>query len=230
MDKSVRKIIPKKGKLKMSKGAIFDLDGVVVNTVPLHFKAWKKMFNEYGKKFTFHDYKKKVDGIPRLNGAKAILADLPAKELKRAVDKKQKYFIDLLSRKGVKVYTDTVRFIKKLRKRKIKVALISSSKNCRQILKKGKIGNLFDAVISGNDIRKGKPAPDIFLSAAKKLGLHPKECVIFEDSVLGIEAARLAQMKRIGVDRYAKPKRLRKADLVIANLREISISKLKKLV
>ena len=60
----------------MFKGAIFDLDGVIVNTVPIHFKAWKKMFSEYGINFTFDDYKTKVDGIPRYDGARAILKDL----------------------------------------------------------------------------------------------------------------------------------------------------------
>jgi len=79
------------------KGAIFDLDGVIVNTVPLHFKAWKKMFGEYGKELTFEDYKKKVDGILRISGARAILTELSDEELEQAGAKKQGYFLELLA-------------------------------------------------------------------------------------------------------------------------------------
>ena len=75
----------------MAAGFIFDLDGVVVDTVPIHFRAWKRMFNEYGKEFTFDDYKAKVDGIPRMDGARAILSDLADKDLTAAADLKQQY-------------------------------------------------------------------------------------------------------------------------------------------
>ena len=97
------------------KGAIFDLDGVVVDTVALHFKAWKKMFGEYGKEFTFDDYKKKVDGIPRVDGAKAVLTDLPQDELQKAAARKQDYFLEFLKVDGIKVYTTTVDLIKELK-------------------------------------------------------------------------------------------------------------------
>ena len=86
------------------KAAIFDLDGVIVNTVPLHFKAWKMMFSEYGKEFNFDDYKQKVDGIPRMDGARAILTDLSDEELKKAADKKQVYFLEYLNSEDIPVY------------------------------------------------------------------------------------------------------------------------------
>ncbi|MFH1381111.1 MAG: beta-phosphoglucomutase family hydrolase, partial [Candidatus Omnitrophota bacterium] len=79
------------------KGAIFDMDGVVTTTVQLHFNAWKKMFTEYGKNFTFSDYEKYVDGIPRTDGARAILKNLNEDEIKIASDKKQKYFFEELT-------------------------------------------------------------------------------------------------------------------------------------
>jgi len=86
------------------KGAIFDMDGVVTTTVPLHFKAWKRMFEEYGKKFTFADYERYVDGIPRADGARAILKDLPEDKLKEAADKKQAYFLEILNKEPIPVY------------------------------------------------------------------------------------------------------------------------------
>jgi beta-phosphoglucomutase len=211
------------------KGVIFDLDGVIVDTVPLHFKAWKKMFAEYGKDFTFEDYKQKVDGIPRMDGARAILTDLPEDELKKAADKKQNYFLQFLEEEGVKVYQSTVDLINKLKSEGIKVAVISSSKNCLPILKRAGLVDLFDVMITGNDIKKGKPDPEIFLLAAEKLGLEPSECIVFEDALLGVEAAKNAGMICIGIDRYGKPERLKRADLVVSDVGEVSLEKLKEL-
>ena len=74
------------------KSAIFDLDGVLVDTVPIHYKAWKKMFSEYSRNFGFKEYKEKVDGIPRFDGAKAILTEFSDEDIKTACDKKQTYF------------------------------------------------------------------------------------------------------------------------------------------
>ncbi len=103
--------------------AIFDLDGVIVSTVSLHFKAWKKMFSEYGKEFTFEDYKKKVDGIPRVDGARAILTDVTDEELKKACDKKQVYFLELLKSEGIDTYDSTIKLMGQLKDRGIKIAI-----------------------------------------------------------------------------------------------------------
>ncbi|MDI6606019.1 MAG: beta-phosphoglucomutase family hydrolase [Candidatus Omnitrophota bacterium] len=211
------------------KGVIFDMDGVVVNTVPLHFKAWKKMFSGYGKKFTFKDYELKVDGIPRINGARAILPELSEEELEKAASKKQKLLLEFLRKDGVKAYRDAVYLIKDLKKNKIKRAIITSSKNCLYILKRAKINGLFDVIITGNEIKKGKPHPDIFLLAAKRLGLKARECVVIEDAFLGIIAAKRAKMKAVGIDRYGKPARLKEADLIVNNLKKSPLSKLERL-
>ncbi len=213
----------------MFRGIIFDLDGVIVHTVTLHFKAWRKMFSEYGKKFDFDDYKQKVDGIPRLDGARAILSELNPQELDLAATKKQKYFLQFLEEEGVEVYTSTIDLIKILKATGIKRAAISSSRNCLYILKRAKIDSLFDVIITGNDIKKGKPEPDVFLSAAEKLELQVCDCLVVEDAVLGVEAAKRAKMKCIGVDRYQDPQRLSKADRVVSDLSEISYQEIEKL-
>jgi len=211
------------------KGAIFDLDGVIVDTVPLHFKAWKKMFEEYGKEFGFDDYKNKVDGIPRIDGAKAILSDLGEGELEKAAAKKQGHFLQLLEKEKVVVHQSTVELIKELRANNIKVAAISSSKNCLHILQRVGLVDLFDIIITGNDIKKGKPNPDVFLLACGRLGLEPHECMVFEDAVLGVEAAGRANMRCVGIDRYQKPERLVKASLVVSDLSEVNLDKLRAL-
>ncbi len=208
------------------KGAIFDLDGVIVNTVPIHFKAWKKMFEEYGHSFTFDDYKAKVDGIPRLDGARAILTELPDKELKEASAKKQRYFLDYLGEEKIQVYPGTLNLIKELRGHKIKIAVISSSKNCPVILEKADMYKYIDAAISGNDITQGKPDPQIFLMAKDRLSLEISECIVFEDAELGVEAAKRGGFKTVGINRYEDPHRLNQADIVVKDLGELSYSQL----
>lgn len=211
------------------KAAIFDLDGVVVDTVPLHFKAWKKMFEEYGKKFDFDDYKAKVDGIPRTDGARAILTDLSDEELGVAATKKQGYFLEYLNREEIPKYDTTINLIDSFLADGEKVAVISSSKNCPDILKRIGLYDRLNTVISGNDITKGKPDPQIFLMAAEKLGVSPDESIVFEDAVLGVKAAKNALMRCVGIDRYDHPERLAGADIIVKDLGEVDLEKIKSL-
>jgi beta-phosphoglucomutase len=207
-------------------GAIFDLDGVIVNTVPLHFQAWKRMFSEYGKDFTFRDYKHKVDGIPRLDGARAILTDLDKDALEKAATRKQEYYLEQVDKGQIEVYHSTVDLIKELKENGLKIAAASSSRNCRYILEKTHLTGLFDAVIGGGDFKKGKPEPEIFLLAASKLGLTPDEVVVFEDAKLGVEAAKNGRMRCIGVAREGKDELLEKADIIVSDLNEVDYRKL----
>ncbi len=212
------------------KGGIFDMDGVLVNTVPLHFKAWKKMFKEYGKDFSFEDYKAKVDGIPRMDGAKAILSELSDEEVKEAASRKQQIFLEILDNEEVNVYKGTIDLINKIKEIGIKVAAISSSKNCITILSRAQIDTLFDVIITGNDIKRGKPDPEIFLSASERMNLSPQECVVFEDAVLGVEAAKSAAFTCVGIDRYNAPERLKKADLVVSDLSLLDVDRIEGLL
>lgn len=211
------------------KGLIFDLDGVVVNTVPLHFKAWQKMFNEYGKDFDFEDYKNKVDGIPRLDGARAILTDISDEELAEAAKRKQNYYLGLLRNDEIEIYDKAVNFVKEARAAGYKTAVASSSKNCREVLKLAGLTELFEGVIDGNGFKKGKPAPEIFENAADAIGLRADEVVVFEDTKPGVEAAKNAHMKCVGIDRHDNPSLLKEADIVIKSFAEISLDKLKEL-
>ena len=205
----------------MFKGAIFDLDGVVVNTVPFHFKAWKKMFSEYDIEFNFDDYKRKVDGIPRYDGAKAILRNLSESEIKEAGDKKQKYFLEFIEKEKIPLYNSTIDLVKSLKGHNKKIAFASSSRNCKKILKKAQLIHLADIIVDGNDITRGKPDPQIFELAAQRLDCDYSECVVFEDAVLGVEAAINAEMKCVGIDRYNDAARLTKATLVVTDVSEI---------
>jgi len=205
----------------MFKGAIFDLDGVIVDTVPIHFKAWKKMFSEYGIDFTFDEYKSKVDGIPRYDGARAILTDISEAELKEAGDRKQKYFLEFIEKEEILVDDSSIDLVKELKRHNKKIAFASSSRNCKRILQRVKIIHLADAIVDGNDITRAKPDPQIFRLACERLGCAYAECVVFEDAVLGVEAAVNGKMLCIGIDRYGNPKRLAKANLVVEDLSKV---------
>ncbi|MBL7070067.1 MAG: beta-phosphoglucomutase family hydrolase [Candidatus Omnitrophica bacterium] len=213
----------------MFKGAIFDLDGVIVNTVPLHFEAWKKMFSEYKVKFDFQDYKAKVDGIPRYDGTKAILKGLSEKEIKEAGDRKQKFYLESIEKNGVEVYDSSVELIKELKYNNIKIAYASASRNCRKILEKTGLSGLGDAIIDGNIITRGKPDPQIFLMAAEQINCKPAECVVFEDAVLGVQAAINAKMVCVGIDRYQNSLRLVGANIIVEDLSGISYTQILKL-
>jgi len=211
------------------KAAIFDLDGVIVDTVPFHFKAWKKMFADYEVDFSLDDYKSKVDGIPRRDGARAILKNASDKELDEACQKKQEYYLELIEKDEFTVYTSSIDLIRGLKAHAIKIAVASSSKNCKRILEKLGITELADAIVDGHDFKKGKPDPEIFQRASKNLNCNYDECVVFEDAVLGVEAALNGGMLCVGVDRYGKPERLARANIVVGDLSEASFEILKEL-
>ncbi len=211
------------------KAAIFDLDGVIVDTVPLHYKAWKRMFNDYGKEFDYNDYKQKVDGIPRIDGCRAILTGLSDKEIIKAGDKKQGYYMQYLDQDGVKVYDTTVSLIQEIITAGIHTAVVSSSKNLPLILEKVGMTDKFEVRLSGNDITKGKPDPQIFLMAAEKLKVTPDESVVFEDATLGVEGAKRANMRCVGIDRSNRPDLFKKADIIVKDLGEVNLTRLQSL-
>ena len=207
----------------MIAGAIFDLDGVIVNTVPLHFKAWKQMFAEYGRDFSMDDYLAKVDGRPRLEGAAAILTELGPEEIRKAGDRKQEYYLQLLDREPVEIFKSTVKLINELAERKIKLAAASSSKNARQILEKIDLLKVFKVNVSGDDFVKGKPDPEIFLTAAKRLGLAPDKCVVFEDALSGVEAAVRGGFFCVAINRHGGAENFSGADLAVKDLEEVGV-------
>jgi beta-phosphoglucomutase len=206
------------------KGAIFDLDGVIVNTVPLHFQAWKKMFEEYGHPFTMADYLAKVDGRPRLEGAAAILGSLSPEEIRKAGEKKQSYYLGFLESEPIEIFQSTVKLIREMKARGMKLAAASSSKNALRILKKIDLYDIFDANVSGGDFKKGKPNPEIFLTAASRLGLSPGQCVVFEDARSGVQAAMRGGFPCVGIDRHNHPGVLKGADRIVKDLAEIALA------
>jgi alpha,alpha-trehalase len=235
---------------------IFDLDGVVTDTASVHAAAWKQMFDDFLSRHAARegvpfrpfqietDYRPYVDGKPRLDGLRSFLGsrginlpeggaeDPPGTETIHGLGKsKNADFLKKIQEKGVKVYGSTVDLIHSAKKHGLKTAVISSSKSCAMILDSVNLSDLFDLRVDGVDSEilgiPGKPAPDIFLDAARQLQVKPERAVVIEDAVSGVQAGRAGKFGRvIGIARAGGREALldNGADVVVEDLSEISIT------
>ena len=203
------------------KGAIFDLDGVLVDTAKYHYLDWKKLAEKLGFDFTEKD-NERLKGVSRSRSLEILLeiggikADEKEKEA-WAEEKNACYVEYLKSLDKSALLEGTLDYLKSLRLKGIKISLGSASKNAPLILYQLGIRDCFDAVIDGNCITKAKPDPEVFLQGAKALGLNASECAVFEDSLAGIQAAKAGGMLAVGV---GEKDNLPGADVYIRNLGE----------
>lgn len=207
------------------RGAIFDLDGVLVDTVPVHFWAWKTMFENHGIAFDSHLYLEKVDGRTRIDGVRAMMPHASERSITKAADQKQALFVDRLT-DGLKVFESSIRLVNRLSEAGIQMAVASSSANIRSILSQVGILDRFGSTVSGSEIANGKPHPEIFLTAADQLGLSVAECVVFEDATSGVQAAKSGGFYCVGIDRNEQPDRLAGADVLVSDLGELDAATL----
>ncbi|MGQ4878926.1 trehalose-phosphatase [Billgrantia sp. LNSP4103-1] len=235
------------------RAGVFDLDGVVSNTARLHCLAWQQLFDTYRSglaeqdKASFppfdpiEDYRRHLDGKPRYEGVRSFLEarrihlprgtpqDSPDHETICGLgNRKQRFFVQLLAQHGVEVFASSIAFIESIRTAGLKTALVSSSKNARDILAKVGGSHLFDAVVDGIDSERlglnGKPHPDIFSHAAELLSTPPDQAFAVEDALSGVESASRAGFGLvIGVDRAGQREDLlaHGADIVIDDLDEL---------
>ncbi len=185
------------------KAVIFDLDGVIVSTDEFHYQGWKRMADEENIYFD-REINEKLRGVSRMESLQIILQKSEKvyieEEKTELAHRKNEYYRELLNNLSPEdILPGVMQVLNELKKRNIKIAIGSSSKNTPFILKKIQLDNYFDAVADGNEINKSKPDPEVFLLAAKKLGLPPEDCVVVEDADAGIKAAAAAGMKAVGV-------------------------------
>ncbi len=204
------------------RGIIFDLDGVIVDTVPAHYAAWHRMFTEEGYHFDEKVYHDKVDGRRRQDGVAAVMEGADLATVEAAGDRKNDYFLDLIRQGKFQVFETSVAFVKACRAAGLSLATASSSRNVSHILQIVGLEQEFQAIVGGDDVSRGKPNPDIFLHAAAQMGLTAAECIVLEDATSGVKAAKAGGFYCIGVDRVGQPERLEGADRIIGDLGEIS--------
>ena len=236
------------------KGVVFDLDGVITRTAKVHAQAWETAFNEFlklrakEKKVPFepfdrtNDYQNYVDGKPRFEG---VLSFLKSRNVRLAPgdpddppsldsicgigNRKNELYQEILRSEGPEVFQTTVALIKELKSRGVRVAVATSSRNCQLVLQLAGLEDVFEAqvdgVVSAKLELKGKPDPDIFVTAAEELGLHPGECVVVEDAISGVQAGRAGNFgMTLGVARNTAGEMLKRfgADMVVSDLGEIT--------
>lgn len=237
------------------RAAIFDLDGVITQTAHLHARAWKQMFDAYlarrakreGKRHEpfdiADDYKRYVDGKPRYDGVRSFLAsrgiDLPegtpddtpeAETVCGLGNRKNVLFHELLEKEGARPYDDAVEQLTRWRRQGLRTALITSSRNGTAILEATGLTGRFDAIVDGIEAEKqnlkGKPAPDIFREAARRLDVSPQEAIIVEDAIAGVEAGRAGEFGLVvGVARDdGEALKAHGADVVVRDLRAVDLS------
>lgn len=237
-------------------GAAVDLDGVLTRTAAVHQRSWKGMFDEFLEQRRARgepgfepfdgdrDYPQLVDGLPRLDGVRAFLrsrgVELPEGDAEDGLEdetvaglgaRKNALFRSALSRESVEVWDDAVRFLRARRSAGWRVCVVSSSRNCELVVEAAGLSELFDdrvdGVVIGELGMRGKPDPDMFAEAARRLDADTDELAAFEDASPGVRSAsRAGYGLVVGVDREGVAETLREdgAHVVVASFDELSTS------
>lgn len=205
------------------KAVIFDMDGTLVDSTKADFLAWQKLFSYYNKQLTFSDY------VPLLGmkSSQVVRDFLPVnteEEVQFALTKKLVFFHEIISENGIYPVPFADVFLKQISQYNIPLALATSSRRAKMEMVMEKLNLLiyFDTVVTGGDVKNGKPSPDIFLLAAEKLNMLPEDCIVFEDAANGVKAAKNAGMKCVALASHQTIESLQEADLVIDTFENLS--------
>lgn len=213
------------------KGFIFDLDGVIVDTARYHFLAWRTLAETLGISFDEKD-NEQLKGVSRVRSLEKILSwgnvSLTKERFDELLDRKNQDYLGYIADMNEdEILPDVPRVLSYLKQNEQRIALGSASKNARVILEEVGLLNVFDAIVDGTNVTKAKPNPEVFLIAAEKLGVAPEKCIVFEDSLAGIQAANTAGMTSVGI---GNPTILREAMYVFKDFTEIPTEFFSKLI
>jgi len=192
--------------LNRIKAILFDLDGVLVETDQFHYDAWKWLCDANGWEFD-HQVNQNLRGVPRMASLQIILDHNNVSKSQEEMDElaalKNAHYCELITHLTPdNLLAGVLPFLKEMKKRGVKMCICSSSKNAHTILDKLEIARFFDSVVTGNDIKRAKPDPEIFCLGARRLNVSPSECVVFEDAASGVHAAKSAKMICVGINRH----------------------------
>lgn len=213
------------------KGFIFDLDGVIVDTAKFHFFAWKSLANSIGIDFT-EEQNEQLKGVSRVRSLEKILewgkVSLSEDQFMELMATKNNTYLEYVHQMDAsEILPDVPKILNYLKQTHQAIALGSASKNARAILQKIALIDTFDTIVDGTNVSKAKPDPEVFLKAASNLGIAPQNCIVFEDSVAGIQAANTAQMISVGIGDTAT---LHEADYVFRDFTQIDPSFIQTLI
>ena len=215
----------------MSKAVIWDMDGVIADTAPYHFKAWQEVFQKRGMNFTEEDFRRNF-GQRNDTIIRNVLGEgLSPSQIDTIAGEKEENFRQRV-RQHIKPLPGAIKLLKSLREHGFKMALASSApiENIRLVTQGLDINNCFHAIVSGREVKEGKPSPQGFLLAAKKLRVAPENCIVVEDAVAGVTAAKRAGMCCLAVTNTHPKTSLMEADLIVDTLEAVTVSDLKQLL
>jgi len=195
-----------------STAVIFDMDGTLIDSTEADYLAWKHTFADYGIELTYPDYFPLLG--KRSHDVAATVLNLNEKQAAEALQKKATYFTEIITQNGISTIPHALDFVAWIRSNKLKTALATSSRNMKMKLVLERTGLLpfFDVLVSGDEVQNGKPAPDIFLMAAERLGIEPAQCLVVEDAVNGVLAAKQAGMQCVAITTTHAAELLHSAD------------------
>ncbi len=205
---------------------IFDLDGVIISTDEAHYQAWQRLADELGITFD-RKINEQLRGVSRMESLEIVLRKSPTvySEAQKQVlaTRKNDYYQQLISRlTPADLLPNVMPVLEELKRRRVKIAVGSSSKNTPTIMSRIGLTGFFDAVVDGNDISHSKPDPEVFVLAARRLGVAPENCLVVEDAEAGIEAALAAGMRVLAVGSAAQSQR--SVTLRAPSLAEVSVA------
>lgn len=201
---------------------IWDLDGVLVDTAEYHFASWRDTLNKRGRRYSREEFRQtfgmRNDEIIR----KILGGSVGLEEIQSFAREKEDAFRSLI-KGNLKALPGVMFLLKELKEKKYKMALATSAplENVKAMLKELGIEDYFQTVVADEDVKRGKPDPEVFLKAAEKLGAEPSSCLVLEDSIAGIQAAKSAGMRCIAVATTHPREKLARADMVVSTLEEV---------
>ena len=222
---------PKAISRSKAKAVIWDMDGVIADTAPYHLKAWQEVFQKKGVAFTEEDFRRNF-GQRNDTIIRNTLGKLTSQsEIDTIAREKERKFRKTV-RQNIKPLPGAIKLIKSLRQHGFKLALASSApiENIKLLTKGLGIDKCFHAIVSGSDVTEGKPSPQGFLLAAQRLGVEPRNCIVTEDAIAGITAAKRAGMYCLAVTNTHPRPSLTEADLVVDTLEAVSVNDLEELL
>lgn len=214
-----------------NKAVIWDMDGVIADTAPYHFNAWRDVFRKRGVDFTETDFKRNFGQRNDTIIRNTLGKDTPQSEIDAITVEKEVNFRSRV-KENIRPLPGAIRLMQLLTQHGFKMALASSApmENIRLITEGLDISRYFQTIVSGRDVAEGKPSPQGFLMAARRLGVEPQECIVIEDAVAGVAAAKRAGMRCLAVTNTHPRTSLAEADLVVDTLEEVDISNLERLL
>ncbi len=213
----------------MIRAFLFDLDGVLTDTSEFHYLGWKRLADELGLPFD-RQKNEALRGVSRRESLLLLLDGRPAteEEMNEWMERKNRYYLEYVSKMTPHdLLPGALELLKELHQAGYKVAIVSSSKNTPLVLDRLQINKWLDVVVDGNAPVLSKPAPDLFLLAAKQLGVEPSECLVIEDAEAGIAAGKAAGMRTLGLGPI---ERVGSADYHLADLKGVTLQRLRELI